>query len=882
VLWRVPLEQEVRDELAHHVDLRTAELVERGYSRGEARAEALRRLGDVALMQNQLTSLGRRRNRTLARREWLAELRQDITFALRQCRHYPGFTAAAVLTLAIGIGATTAIFSVVNAVVLMPLPVGHPDRVLYVYTTWHGQMGNTSVGNYDYIRQRVSTLDYLAAAASGSFNLADEGAPERVLGMRATWNVFPVFGIAPRYGRVFTQDEDRPGAAHVVLLTSRLWQRRFGANPSIVGKEIRLSGVPYEVIGIMPPAFDDLADGAELIVPTAFTPAQLAMYDEHYLEMYGLRKADVSLPQVLQDLDRVATNLVQDHPHDNPERGSAAQVLGGVLVGDYRTRLFVLLGAVVLVLVIACANVANLLLARLAARSRELAIRAAIGAGRGRIVRQVLTESLVLSVMGGIAGVLLAWWILPTLIAYAPTGVPRLANATLSAPVVAAALAMVLVSTLLVGLLPAIQIVRRPELRSDLGDGKGTSANGVRPWVRQTLIAAQAALVMIVLAGAALLVRSAIKLQAVPIGFTTSGILSARLTLPAVQYGEPAQSLNAFRTILERLQGAPGVDDAALDSQPPLVGGGGGTNGLLPEGRDYNVASAINSRSHFVMGEYFRTLHIPLRAGREFTDRDIRTAPLVMMVNETFARTAFPGQDPIGKRIMCCEGTPDNPMWKTIVGVVADVRSRGPAEPPRAEFYLPLTQVPDAAWNWIGRTMIMIARGSSGDSAVLAGAMRQAVGDLDPTLPLYAVRSMDDGLRLTLAQAQFNTTLMSLLGLTGLILAALGIYSVIAWLVAQRTREIGVRMALGASATQVVRQVTLHALKPVSLGLVAGAVAALGTGRLLEGQLFEVGARDPIAIGTVVALMFVVALLAGAWPALRASRIDPSQALHEG
>jgi predicted permease len=881
VLWRVPLEDEVHDELSHHIDLRTEELVARGYARDEARAEAVRRFGDVGRVHDQLTSLGRRRDRTLARREWLDELRQDIAFALRQCRHYPGFTAAAVLTLAIGIGATTAIFSVVNAVVLAPIPVASPDRVLYVYTTWHGQMGNTSVGNYDYIRQRVSTLDQLAATASGNFNLADEGAPERIQGLRATWNLFTVYGVTPQYGRVFTQDEDRPGAAHVVLLTSRLWQRRFGGTQAIVGKELRLSGVPYQVIGIMPPAFDDLADGAELIVPIAFTPAQLAMYDEHYLQLYGLRKAEVSIPQVLQDLDRVAKNLTQDHPRDNPDRGSGAQLLGGILVGDHRTRLLVLFGAVVLVLIIACANVANLLLARLAARSRELAIRAAIGAGRGRIVRQVLTESLVLAVIGGIAGILLAAWMLPTLIAYAPTGVPRLANAALNAPVVAAAIALVLVSTLLVGLLPAMQIIRRPDLRSELGDGKGSSATAVRPWVRQTLIAAQAALVMIVLAGAALLVRSAIKLQAVPIGFDTSGILSARLTLPAVQYGEPAQALNAFRTILERLQRAPGVEAAALDTQPPLVGGTG-SNGLIPEGRTHDLTSAINSRSHFIMPSYFRTLRIPMRAGRTFTEQDIRSAPLVMIVNETLARTAFPGQDPIGKRMMCCEGTPDNPMWKTIVGVVADVRSRGPAEPARDEFYLPLTQVPDAAWGWISRTMIVMARSSGGDPAALTGAIRQAVRDVDPGLPLYAIRTMDDGLRQSLAQAQFNTTLMSLLGLTGLMLAALGIYSVIAWLVAQRTREIGVRMALGASARQVVRQVTLHALKPVTVGLAIGSIGALATGRLLESQLFEVGARDPLAIGSVVTLMLVVAVMAGAWPAMRASRIDPSQALHEG
>jgi putative ABC transport system permease protein len=880
-LWRIPVEQEVRDELSHHVDLRTEELVERGLPREVARAEAIRRLGEAGRLESNLTRLGRERDRTAARREWLAEVRQDVAFSLRQCRLYQGFTIAAVLTLAIGIGAATAIFSVVNAVVLAPLPVADPARVLYIYTTWRGQMGATSVGNYDYIRQRQATLEQLAAVNYSSFNLSDEGAPERVLGLRATWSLFPVIGIAPLYGRAFTEAEDRPDVGRVVVLSYRLWQRRFGGDAAIVGRQVRLSGVPYQVIGIMPPAVEGVFSNAELFVPISFTPAQLAMYDEHYLDLYGRRKPDASLALVVQDLDRVTKQLTLDHPDFNRDRGSGAQLLSTFLVGDYRLRLFVLQGAVLLVLMIACVNVANLLLARLAARSRELAIRAAIGAGRGRIVRQVLTESLVLSILGGLAGVVLAWWMLPMLIARAPQGVPRLAEAGLSAPVIAAACGLVLVTTMLVGLLPALQTLRGPGLQSDLGDGKGASSSAVRPWVRQTLIAAQAALVLVVLAGAALLVRSSIKLNAVPIGFDTSGILSARLALPSVQYGEPAAAHAAFRSILERLQASSSIALAALDSQPPLVGGGG-SNGLIPEHRPYDLSSAIISRSHFVTPDYFKLLRVPLRAGRGFTDQDLRAAPLVMIINETLARVAFDGQDPLGKRIACCEGAPGRPAWKTVVGVVADVKSSGPAPPLQAEFYLPLAQIPDAAWTWTGRTMNVMARSAQGDPAALTPVMRDAVRSVDPTLPLYAIRTMDEGLRQTMAQARFNTGLMTLLGLTGLVLAALGIYSVIAWLVAQRTREIGLRMALGASATDVIRQVTLHALAPVAVGLIVGAAGALATGGLLEKQLFDVGARDPVALASVVGAMLVVGVVAGMLPAMRAARIDPSRALHEG
>jgi predicted permease len=879
LLWRVPVDVEVRDELAHHIDLRAKELVDRGLDHETARQEAIRRFGDVNRMHSQLTAIGHRRDRAIARREWLDELRQDVVFALRQCRLHPGFTAAAILTLALGIGATTAIFSVVNAVVLRPYPFDDPERVLLTYTTWRGQRGNTSGGNFNYIRQQVTTLDHLAAGFYGSFNLSDEGAPERILGMRTTANFDDIFGIAPLHGRFFVESEDVPGREQVVVLTSQLWQRRFGGDPGLVGRTIRLNGLPYQVIGVMPPSFDTVADTAELLVPAAFTAERLAMHDEHFLDLYGRRRADVTLAQVNEELERVGRNLSRDHPKYNQERSVGAQVLSEFIIGDFRTRLFVLLAAVALVLVIACANVANLMLARLAARSRELAIRAAIGAGRGRIIRQVLTESLVLSGLGGGAGVLFAWWLLPILVANAPIGVPRLDTATLDITVVAAALGMVLTSATLVGLLPALQTIRGSELREELGDGKGSTGGTIRAWVRQTLIASQAALVFVVLAGAALLVRSAINLQAVPIGFDTAGMLNSRVALPAAQYGSPAQARTAFMTILERLSAAPGVELAALDSQPPLLGSGG-SNGLIPEGRPIDMSSIINSRSHFVTADYFRTLRIPLKAGRAFTPQDIRSAPLVMVINETLAREAFQGQDPIGKRITCCEGGPENPMWKTVVGVVADVRSRGPAQPPQPEFYLPIAQIPDVAWTWIGRTMNVMARSQGDDPSMLTGALRQSVHDLDPTLPVYAIRTMDEGLRLTLAQARFNMMLMAMLGIAGLILAALGIYSVIAWLVAQRSKEIGLRMALGASAGEVIRQVTVHGLKPVTLGLTVGLLLALLTGRLLQGQLFEVGARDPLALGAVVILMLLVAVLAGLIPAARAARIDPSQVLH--
>ena len=583
LLWRVPIEQEVHEELAHHVELRTRELIDRGIDPEEARVLARMRL-ENGHVEAVLTQIGRQRNDSWARRDWIDELRQDLRFAWRQCRTKPGFTIAAVLTLGLGIGATTAIFSVVHAVVLKPYAYVDPDRVLLAFSKWRGNRGSWSVGNFDYFRQRVTSAEDFAADVGTSMNLADNGEPERIFGGRVTWNYHRLFGIPPAYGRTFRQEEDQPGRNKVVILSDRLWRRRFGADPAMVGRSIRINNEPHDVVGIMPAEMDQIGDAAEAWVPVAFTPEQLAMYDEFYLTAYVRQRKDVTQQQVRDEFVRIAQNLATDHPDLNRERSADVELMSAFFIGDYRTRLLVLLAAVGLVLLIACGNVANLLLARLAVRSRELAIRAAIGAGRGRIVRQVLTESLVLAALGGIAGLAIAWWSLPALIRLAPEGVPRLDTAALNGTVMTAALTLVFGSALFVGLLPAWQATRRTTLTEDLGDGKGALSGSLKPWMRQLLIGAQAALVMIVLAGAALLVRSAINLQQEPIGFDTRGVLTARIALPAAQYGEPARAREAYRQVLDRVQASPGVKFAALDSQAPLVGGGG-SNGLFAEGK---------------------------------------------------------------------------------------------------------------------------------------------------------------------------------------------------------------------------------------------------------------------------------------------------------
>jgi predicted permease len=883
LLWRVPVEREVRDEIAHHVELRTRELVDRGVDPARARHEALTRFGNVSELEARLTRLGEQRNRSYARQDWWEEFRQDVRFAFRQSRRQPGFAATAVLTLALGLGATTAIFSVVYAVILRPLPFADPSRTVMIFTKYNDALGGLAVGNFDYIRQRTTTLEDVAGVQYVTFNLTDDGTPERLVAAKTTWNLYDVLGVRPLYGRTYAKDEDRPGGPHVVMLSERFWRRRYAADPAVIGRQLRLNNEPYDIVGILPARFNEITGATvDVYTPIAFTPERLAMHDEHYLEVYGRRRTDATLARIEEDVARTAQALQHDFPRDASKIAFAARDVQEYLVGDFRLRLYVLLGAVALVLVIGCINVANLLIARLAARSRELAIRAAIGAGRGRIVRQVLTESLVLAVAGGLVGLLFAWWALPTLVAYAPEGLPRVESTTLDRTAVAGAIALVLVSAVSVGLLPAVQATRRHDLRDTLGDGKGDSGHKLKPWIRQALIAGQAALVMIVLAGAALLVRSAVNLQRTPVGFDPSGILTARLTLPATEYKSPAALQASFNTVLERVSKAPGVEWAALDSRPPLVGGGGGSNGLVPEGKEIRIENVIQSTSHYISPDYFKALRISLRAGRMFTPEDVRSAPLVMIVNETLARRAFGDvSNAIGKRLSCCEGSPENPMWKTVVGVAPDIRTGGPGAATAPEFYLPIAQVPDAVWTWTQNSLSLVARSKTGEPVALAGAIRSAVHELDPTVPVYRLRTMEEGLQLTMAQARFNTSLMLLLGLTGLLLAALGIYGVVSWLVAQRTREIGVRMALGASAREVVWRMTSDGLKPIAAGLAVGTVGALLSGRWLQGQLYQVGPRDPLALAAVVVVMLIVATAATVIPAWRAATIDPSRALHD-
>ena len=874
-VWKPRVEDEVDAEFDFHVEMRTRELVARGLDPAAARAAAVSRFGDIHQVNAACRALCRQKDTTMRRTEYWSELTQDVIFAARHFVAQPGFTAVALLTLAIGIGATSAIFSAVHAVVLQPLPYPAPDRLVNVYEEYQGRPGGVSAGNFTDARAGATTFRELAAAQYSSFNLTHEGAAERVPGARVTAGFFDVFGVQPALGRPFTAAEDEPGKEQVVVLSHRLWTRRFGADPSLVGRDIRLGGQAYRVLGVMPASFDLTADAEELWVPIAFTAQRKVTHDDHYLSIFGRLKDGVSREQALGDLNRLVPGIRALYPKDTQTLGFLVLAMTDDVVGDYRTRLFVMFGAVGFVLLIACANLANLLLARGAARSGELAIRAALGAGRARIVRQLLTESVMLALCASLLGLGLAEIGVRALVAMSPPGVPRLEQARLDGLVILFTVGVAFLCALIFGLAPAIRAART-DVQTGLRSAGRSPAGAIRDRLRTALIVGELALALLLLTGASLLIQSALALQRVPPGFNPAGVLSARLSLPADVYGPPEAVQQTFEAILEQARAIPGVRAAAVTSQVPRGRGGNG-NGLVPEGRTLDAAHSIGSRLRIVTPGYFDAMGIPIVRGRALTDQDRRGGLKVMVISEALARAAWPDQDPIGRRISCCEKDADN-GFRTVVGVAGDVRSRAPGEAPIPEFYLSIAQLPPEAWSWIQRTMYVVVR-TAGDPSSAAAPLRDVVTRVAPGVPLFDVRTMDERLGASLSTARFNMTLLTLLGAIGLLLAAIGIYGVMGYFVSRRTQEIGVRMALGATRVDVVRLVIRQAAAPLGAGLVIGVLASLALAGVLEAELFGVGPRDPWTLIVVAVLLAVVGLLATLIPARRAASIDPTQAL---
>jgi putative ABC transport system permease protein len=802
---------------------------------------------------------------------------QDFRYGLRVLLKTRAFVVVAVLTLAIGIGANTAIFSVVDAVLLRPLAIADPARVVLVQETWRGRGGGgVSVGNFADLHEQNTVFEKFSAAVTASFNLAAADTPERISGERVSSDYFSTFQVQPLRGRVFTADESQPGHEQVAVVSERLWKNRFHADPALLGENIQINGLPFTVVGVMPKSFDPLLNNSEMWVPAAFTAAQLADHDNHYLTVIARLKQGVTMAIADAEMKVIAARQEQRYPIDDKGRGFEITRLSDALFGDQRVTLFTMLGAVGLVLMIACANIANLQLARARSRQREVAVRVALGATPRRIVQQLLSENIILGVLSAIFGVLLAYAEVKWLIANGPAGVPRLDQARVDGTALLFASAIAVLSSVAFGMAPALRSAA-VRLTETFNEGSGRSSTS-HDRVRSALVVSEVALALMLLVGAGLLVRSALVLGKVQPGFDTSNLIVGRIGLPSRQYHDPTIARHTFEQVVSTTEALPGVQSAAVVSRAPMTEGGG-SNGLLAEGVAFDVSNLIDASLRVVSPGYLSTSKVPLKRGRDFTAQDTRGKTLVVLVNETLARAMWPGQNPIGKRFACCEMGPKgrmDPVWHEIVGVVGDVRAWGIDQQVRPEFYLPIAQIPPDAWDWISRTMDLVVRTRE---TVSVNDLRTAVTGVAPGVPIYSVSTMQEKVSSTLEQSHFDTFLLAIFAATALLLSAVGIYGVLSYTVAQRTRDIGIRMALGATQTRVVRDVVGQGMWLTVSGIVIGIAGALAASRVLQKLLYGVQPTDAITFVVGSSLLAAVALAASYLPARRASRVDPMVAL---
>ncbi len=809
----------------------------------------------------------------------------DIRYALRQLIRTPGFTALALLTLALGIGANTAIFSVVRGILLRPLPYTEPERAVMLWSHWTGwDQTWVSPSEYaDYSRQ-THLFSGVAVFDDNSFTLSGEGAAERVRGGLVTANLFGVLGAAPLLGRTFSVEEDQPNGPAVILLGEGLWRRRYGADSAIVGRSIQVNAQPYTVIGVMPAAFRLPVDFAVDEATQVWTPLQLPPIDPTDRGSHGLTGVarlvpGITLGQAQAGLTEMVEGMKQQYAtRYDPAFGVTLVSVQDQVLGRIRPAVLLLLGAVLLVLLIACGNVAHLLLARGEGRHRELAIRASLGASRRRLLRQLLTESALLGLIGGALGALLAWWGVAALPAIAPSSLPRVEDVRVDLPVLGATLLLSLLTGLGFGLLPAWRLLR-PALQPELREGahQVTAGRGRRR-TRTLLIGAELALATVLVIGAGLLLRSFARLSGIAPGFESRSVLTLRISQPEASYPTRSSIRGFYDRLYPRLQALPGVEAVGAVTGLPLASVRGDW-GVTIEGYtppDPNRGAAADWQ--VASPAYFQALGIPLVRGRFFADGDREGAPGVALVNEAMARLYWPGADPVGRRLRLRSGS--DSVWRTVVGVVGDVRHRGLTEASRPEMYFPQAQAfvtaPDGEVRI--RSMALVLR-VKGDPARLAAPVRQALAELDPGVAGSDLRTLDEVVTRSIAAPRFTTTLLALFAGLALLLAAVGIYGVILVAVVQRAPELGIRVALGARAADVLRLVLGEGMRPVAAGLAAGVVAALALSRLLRGLLYAVPPTDLLTYLGVTTLLALVALLACWLPARRAARTDPMTAL---
>jgi putative ABC transport system permease protein len=858
-------------ELRTHLELDAEERREAGLSAEEAAYAARRALGSVALIKEDV--------RALSPRTLVDDFAQDLRYGGRILRKHPGFAIVTALTLALGVGATTAIFSVVDGVLLRPLPYADADRLAMLWENvnlpaYKNSQNTPSPGNFRDWRQQNSTFIDLAAIRNSAWSVTDGGEPTRVSGEMVSASLFRLLQVDPAIGREFTAEEDRSDSARVVLLGHALWVDRFGSNPSVVGQTIRLNDEPYTVVGVMPRGFHFPDPDDQLWVPLGLTPAQLANHGSHFLRVLGRLKPGTALAQAQADLDAIAQHLTRQYPDSNTGTGVAIVSLPEQTVGDVRRPLLVILGVVGLLLLMVCANIGNLLLARASAREREFAVRMALGASRLRVARQLVAESLLLASIGGALGLALASWGVTALQMLAPASLSRVDTIAINGSVATFGIAVTLLAGFLCGMMPALQS-ERPDLHAALSDETRASASGVRLRARNVLVIAETALGVVVLVCAGLLLRSFVRLTEVPVGFKSEGVLTFGVVLPNARYRTEQQRTAFYQQLAERLQTVPGARSAAAISFLPLTLSGR-TTGVSVEGEPPPAPGQVrfvDFRS--VSPKYFTAMSIPLVAGRDVAWSDTGTTQPSIVISETMARTFWPNQNAIGKRIKL--GRPDeNVPWVAVVGIVGDVRQLDLARAPRPAMYLPPSQdlgTGDTLRDWIVR--------ASGDPVSLASAVRRAVWAIDPALPITRMQTLAQVRSAATASQRFNLLLVGLFAGLGLLLAAIGLYGVTAYTVTQRTRELGIRIALGAQRGELLRLVLARGVQLTTIGLGVGTVAAFALTSLMSTLLFGVGAHDPITFASVSMLFTVVSLVASFIPAHRAMHVDPMIALRQ-
>jgi putative ABC transport system permease protein len=798
---------------------------------------------------------------------------QDLRFALRQLRQSPGFTAVAVATLAVGIGANAAIFSVADAALLSPLPYAAPDRLVQLGDgNADGNVGNVGFATFQDLRDRNRSFASLAAIRMWLPTLTEGDEAERLSTMRVSANFFDMLGARPALGRGFVKDEDRPDTWRVVILSHGLWARRFGSDPAVIGRRIRMNDLDFQVVGVMAASFEELLSAhfyqpAELWAPLGYDASlPNACRSCQHLKAIGRLREGVTPRAAREDLDRVRAELVLEHPSEYPPGTMAVVPLSEVLSGSFRPALSILGGAVGLVLLIACANVSSLLLGRSLRRRHEMSVRAALGASRGRLVRQLLVESLVLGAIGGALGVGLASAAVESLARMAPVTLPRADRIAVDLRVLVFAALASAGAAILFGIAPALRAATAG-LAGAAGSASRTTAGPAASRLRAVMVAGELALALVLLCAAGLALQSLGQLLRVPLGFHPDGVLTLQLSLGGNTYAE-APAVVAFEDrLLERVRALPGVSAAALAGQIPL-GGNGDRWGFHIEGR--NAANPENDPSverYSVTPDYFAVMGIPIQRGRGIAPTDDAGAVPVVVVSASTARALWPGQNPLGSRVRV--GGASGP-WRTIVGVAGDVRHASLAEVPGLQMYMPQAQVEDGY-------LVLTVRGA--DPASLAGPLRRAVHEVDPAVPIYGVATMGELVERAAAEQRFFLRLLGAFAGFALALSALGLYGVVAYAVAERRKEIGIRVALGAGKREILRLVLAAGAATVGLGLAAGLAAALLALRLMRSLLFGVSASDPATLA-VATLALATAALAAHWvPVRRALRIDPASSL---